>query len=108
MPRITSITVETLAYLRLFAIEGTVYSLPSAARKFPSVNSLGSTLAYQSLEDATNSTPRWGSTATKVTQQKAAVQSRASGAARERAPPTEVALAIIAWPVRPKNPFPTA
>src|SRR5580692_4711679 len=105
-PRITSITVDTLAYLRLLAMAGTVISWPSAAPKLPSVKPLGRTEEYQSWEVAISTTPRCGRIATKVTAQKAAVQSQPPSPGSALAPPVEVALAIIALPERPKTPLP--
>ena len=43
-----------------------------------------------------------------VTPPNSAVQSKAWGKGRRRGPPALVALAIIAWPARPKRPLPIA
>ena len=95
-PSTRSTIVEMLAKRRLFAIDETVRSWPSARWRLSSVYECGTTVPYQSCENATKTTPRWGRTATNVTPPNSRVQSHARPRGRARAPPACVAFAIIA------------
>jgi len=91
-----STTVAMPANFREFAIAGTVRLWPSARSKLASVKCSGSTVPYQSRENATTTTPRCGSTAIAVIPPKSSVQPSAASRPGRRAPPVLVALAIMA------------
>ena len=65
-------------------------------------------VSYQSVENATNTTPRCGSTAMKVTSAKKPEQSSPPSVPTARGPPRLVALGIMAWLSRPKRKRPAA